>query len=105
MRAIPAELIAYHRAGKPLVCNISIQPWGCEFWPLNEVIEYNEDYQVAEFAPGYFGFATSGGGEMFSLSPSGRIVCLAFVGMNPKEELLVAETWQHFEGMLSNALR
>jgi hypothetical protein len=97
MVALAAELIAYHQSGKPLTCDIAAQPWGCEFWPLDEVVEYNTNYMIHKFAPGYLGFATSGGGEMYALSPSGRIVCLAFVGMNPKEELPIAATWQEFE--------
>jgi hypothetical protein len=102
--AIPAEIIAYHHAANPLLCKIAVAPWDCEFWPLDKIVEYNKDYQVEDFAIGYFGFATSGGGEMYCLSPSARIVCLAFVGMNPNEELLVADTWQQFEGMLTHAL-
>lgn len=103
MTTLPAELVAYHKAEKPIICEIPIQPWRCEFWPLNEILQYNADYDVAEWAPGYLGFATSGGGEMFSFSPSGRIVCLPFIGMSPEEELLVGRTWQEFERMLRNA--
>ena len=104
MASLPQELVEYHRSSKPLYCEISVQPWRCEFWPLDEVLKHNRDYMVPEFAPGYLGFATSGGGEMYTFSPSGRIVCLAFVGMSPKEDLPVAETWQEFEDMLNNAL-
>ncbi len=101
MAELPPELIAYHRSGKPLYCEIPIQPWGCEFWPLDQVFEHNEDCLVPEFAPGYLGFATSGGGEMYAFAPSGRIVCLAFVGMSPSEELPIAESWHAFEAMLA----
>jgi hypothetical protein len=100
---LPAVLVAYHKAEKPIICEASIQPWRCEFWPLNKILQYNADYGVAEWAPGYLGFATSGGGEMFSFSPSGRIVCLPFIGMSLEEELLVGRTWQEFERMLRNA--
>lgn len=104
MTTLPPELIAYHQSGRPLYCEIPVQPWGCQFWPLAEILEYNKNYLVPEFAPGYLGFATSGGGEMCSFAPSGRIVCLAFVGMSPEEELPVAETWHDFESMLAEAL-
>jgi len=100
---LPQALISYHQSGKPLSCDIPVQPWGCEFWPLEEVLRYNKDYRVPEFAPGYLGFATSGGGEMYAFSPDGRIVCLAFVGMSPKEELPIAESWADFESMLQKA--
>jgi hypothetical protein len=55
---------------------------------------------LAYFAPGYFGFATSGGGEMFALLPSGEVVCLPFIGMEPQVALPLASSWAEFEGML-----
>ncbi len=104
MKALPQELVAYHEAGRPLNCKIPTEPWGCEFWPLDQVLTYNKEYQVPEYAPGYFGFATSGGGEMYAFSPSGAIVCLAFVSMSPKEELPVAKSWSEFEALLESVL-
>lgn len=101
--SVPLELIAYYQSGKALAGEIAVEPWFCEFWPFGELDTHNSSYQVSEYAPGYFGFATSGGGEMFALSPNGAVVCLAFVGMSPKEELLVAESWGVFVGMLSKA--
>jgi hypothetical protein len=104
MLEVPAQIIEYYKTGKPLVCEIDVQPWLCEFWPVNELTKYNKDCEVEEYAPGYFGFATSGGGEMYAVSPRGSIVCLAFIGMSPKEELPIAESWSAFERMLRSAL-
>jgi hypothetical protein len=104
MAAVPEQLAAYYKSGRPLVCEIDVQPWLCEFWPFDELTRYNDEYQVPEYAAGYFGFATSGGGEMYAFSPNGAIVCLGFIGMSPKEELLVATSWASFERMLKGAL-
>lgn len=104
MTTAPSELVAYYAAGKPQVCELDEQPYLCEFWPFDELARYNSEYEVSKYAPGYFAFATSGGGEMFTISPSGTIVCLAFVGMSPTEELFVARSWAEFERMLKNAL-
>jgi hypothetical protein len=41
---------------------------------------------------------------MYAFSPRGDIVCLAFVGMSPSEELPVASSWSAFKGMLRNAV-
>ncbi len=98
------ELLAYYAADKPLVCELDANPYLCEFWPQEELTQYNVEYEVPVYAPGYFGFATSGGGEMFALSPSGAVVCLPFIGMEPAVALLVAPSWASFEGMLRNAL-
>ena len=100
MLAKPPALVEYHAAGKPLACSLEVSPYGCEFWPLAEVDRYNVEYEVPTNAPGYLAFGTSGGGEMYCLSPSGKVVCLAFVGMSAKEELFVASSWEEFELML-----
>ena len=100
MRAIPIELRRYHEMGGPRACTLEVQPYVCEFWLLDEIDALNIAYSVDEFAPGYLGFASNGAGEMFAWRPDGSIVCLAFVGMSPSEELWIAGSWAHFEQML-----
>jgi len=102
--SIPQELLSYYSSGRPLVCELDATPFGCEFWPVEELEAYNSDYQVQELAPGYFGFATSGGGEMYAFSPSGAIVCLPFIGMEPAEANLISPTWHDFVNLLRSAL-
>jgi hypothetical protein len=104
VKTIPKALLEYHASGKPLCCDIPARPWTCEFWPLDELVKYNEEYEVEKYAPGYFGFATSGGGEMFAFSPGNAIVCLPVIGMSPKHELAIAPSWSAFEVTLTNAL-
>lgn len=99
-----SELIAYYAAGKPLVCELDANPYLCEFWPMEELAKYNLEYEVPQYAPGYFGFATSGGGEMFAVAPTGEIVRLPFIGMEPAAARPIALSWAAFEGMLRNAL-
>ena len=57
---VPSPLTDYHRAGRPLSCEMDLQPFSCEFWPLSELVTYNAEYGVPKYAPGYFGFGTSG---------------------------------------------
>lgn len=104
MVRIPQVLLEYHALSNPLVCEIDVEPWGCEFWRLSEIEQFNAEYGVSDLAPGYVGFATSGGGEMYALSPSGSVVCLAFIGMSPQETLPVAGSWQEFAAMLRQAV-
>ena len=101
--SVPTELISYHSSGKPLVCELDADPYICEFWPLNELATYNQEYEVPKYAPGFFGFATSGGGEMFAISPSGAVVNLPFIGMAPSEAHTLAPSWYAFEVQLRGA--
>lgn len=104
MESVPLSIAAFHRTGGGLRWEMDVEPWLCEFWPIEELVNYNSAYEVPVDAPGYFAFATSGGGEMYALSPKGEVVCPAFVGMSPKEELKIASSSAEFEGMLKNAL-
>ena len=103
MASATPELLAYYESGKPLYCELVAEPYLCDFWPREELNKLNADYQVPVYAPGFFGFATSGGGEMFALAPTGAVVCLPFVGMEPDVALPVAGSWQDFERMLRTA--
>lgn len=104
MSEAPRYLVEYHQSGKSLVCELEVNPYCCEFWALEDLEQFNREYQVPEYAAGYLGFATSGGGEMFAISPTGSIVCLPFIGMEPAAAMEVAPNWQSFELALRNAL-
>jgi hypothetical protein len=100
----PTELVSYYSSGKPLVCELDASPYICEFWPFSELTTYNLEYEVPKYAPGFFGFATSGGGEMFAIAPSGAVVHLPFIGMAPVEARTLAPSWRAFEAQLRSAL-
>ncbi len=100
----PPELLNYISSGKPLVCELDASPYICEFWPGQELGTYNLEYEVPKYAPGFFGFATSGGGEMFEVSPLGSVVYLPFIGMAPNAARTLAPTWGAFEALLRSAL-
>jgi hypothetical protein len=57
------------------------------FWRVEELVEMNKAYQVAEYAPGLFLFGSDGGGEAFAFdtrSDSKPVVSVPFVGMELK---------------------
>jgi hypothetical protein len=45
-------------------------------------------------------FGSSGGGEIYAISPVGSVVCLAFGSMSASEALYVASSSEAFEAML-----
>lgn len=98
------NLEAYYMAGKPLVCEMDKSPYLCEFWPHDKLATYNSEFEVEQYASGFFGFATSGGGEMYAISPTNSIVALPFIGMEPSVAVEIAPSWSEFEAMLRNAL-
>lgn len=68
-------------------------------WTTEELGEYNESYQVSEYAPGLLLFGSDGGGEGYAfdmrMSPP-PIVTVPFVGMSLKYANSVAPTFVAF---------
>jgi hypothetical protein len=96
-------IVEYISSRSALVAEVAVSPYICELWPAQELDLNNEEYDVERLAPGFRGFATSGGGEMFALSPTGSIVCLPFIGMAPSASIELAPSWAAFTSMLSSA--
>src|SRR2546422_544384 len=68
------------------------------FWPIEELLELNEAYQVDDYAPGLFLFGSSGGGEAYAFDTrsSMSVVKIPFVGMDLRAALHVAPTFNTF---------
>jgi hypothetical protein len=91
-----SDIIEYLNSPAPKVCELNESPFLCEFWGPDELDTFNREYEVLQYAPGHFGFATSGGGEMYAIDPCGKIVCLPFIGMEPSAALVIANDWPTF---------
>lgn len=69
-------------------------------WRIGELIEFNKDYQVAEFAPGLVLFGTDGGGEAFAFDTREgegmQIRVVPQIGMEFRCAKAVARTFGEF---------
>ena len=104
MMQLPDELVAFHRSGFPLEGNLNHVRLGrYRLWSLDELSEMNKGHGVHEYAPGYVGIGTDGGGEMIALSPLGEVVILPFIGMEPSQAVTVAPSWSALESLIKSA--
>jgi hypothetical protein len=65
---------------------MGVQPWWVQLWPAAEVARDNAEYEVERWLPGFVGFASSGGGELFAFDTRTRPwrVCMVpFIPMDP----------------------
>jgi hypothetical protein len=66
-------------------------------WPLTELVKLNQDYQVEEYAPGFFIFGSDGGGESYCIEKeTGYIYEMPFIGMSNQEASFKFETFTQF---------
>jgi len=92
----PQDFIAYLRSEAPKFGDLPSFPVYFQLWDEADLEQFNTEYQVPKWAPGFFGFGSDGGGEMFAFDEKGRIFALPFVGMDPKEATFVCESWAEF---------
>jgi len=80
--------------------DLGIEPGWFVPWRAEDVLLNNREYQIAEWAPGLFGFGSNGGGEClaFDLSDTGagRIVMVPFMGMDLQDVVVIAENFDQF---------
>ena len=75
-----------------------------QLWPIEDVLQLNESYQVEQFHPNYFGFGSSGGGVMFAFkrnaSESSTVFGIPFDSIDANDIVVVAETFVVFKNAM-----
>jgi hypothetical protein len=93
---LPAPYVGYFASDAPKEGALTVEPGWFQLWPPAEVEQMNRDYQVSDFAPGFLGFGSSGGGELLAFDADGRVVMIPFSPMSPEHALPVASSWSEF---------
>lgn len=66
-------------------------------WPVENVEQFNMEYEVPKHAPGFLCFGSNGGGELLAFDENGAIFCIPAIGMEPKYAKRIADSWPEFE--------
>jgi hypothetical protein len=65
-------------------------------WKVEELAQFNCDYQVEDYAPGLLMFGSTGGGDGFAFDTKAnpyRVTQVPFIGMSREDALLVANSF------------
>jgi hypothetical protein len=80
--------------------NLGIEPGWLQLWSSADVLENNKDYEIEEYIPGFFGFGSSGGGELLAFDTrSGKpwkVVMIPFVPMSADLAIVIAKDFEEF---------
>ncbi len=77
---LPQQYLEFIEKNGPVECFTSDEPGYIQFWQIEELDKINTEIETELKAPGYFGFASDGGGEMISFNSTGAIFKLPFIG-------------------------
>jgi len=64
-------------------------------WKAEELLSFNEEYEVDKYASGLLLFASNGGGEGFAFDESLKVVQVPFIGMSLADATNVADDFTH----------
>ena len=65
-------------------------------WKVEELVRFNHDYQVDDYAPGFLMFGSSGGGDGFAFDTKAkpyRVMQVPFIGMSREDAFFVADSF------------
>jgi hypothetical protein len=66
-------------------------------WPLTDMVQLNREYNVEEYAPGFFVFGSNGGDTAYAIQRNtGNIFELPFIGMSKEEAKLKSKNFAEF---------
>jgi len=84
----------------PTSGELSADPGWFELWPADQLDERNAAYKTQEFVPGFWGFGSNGGGELFAFDSQGSVFMIPFVPMEAKSAVKIADSWKSFDTMM-----
>lgn len=87
---------------------LAIEPGWFQLWSAEEVLKANQAYNVENFIPGFWGFGSSGGGELLAFdmlhSEPWRVVMILFIPMDKQEAVVICKDFLDFVKAMGHEL-
>ncbi len=93
----PDEYLQYMAGDGPKEGELTIEPGWFQLWDPRQLEKLNTDYDTQACVPDFWGFGSSGGGEMLAFDRDGAIFMIPFIPMDRKDAVKIAQSWQEFE--------
>jgi hypothetical protein len=101
---LPSEYLLFLEHSNGGEGGLGVQPGWFVMWRAEEVLEQNRGYEIEADLPGFFGFGSSGGGELLAFDTRQgepySIVAIPFIPLDADEALLVASSFSQFQALL-----
>lgn len=105
---LPQAYLRFLRSSGGGEGDLGVEPGWIQFWPADQVVDLNQGYEVELNLPGFFGFGSNGGGEMFAFDMRGdgepRVVMGPFIPMAASDARIVAASFDEVEQHLGRTL-
>ena len=102
MLSFPKDYLSYIEGGGADCGFTEGDPGYFQLWALEEVEALNRDYKVSEFAPGFVGFGSDGGGEMLAFDSNGAVFMIPFIGDGVEDAKRIAKAWSEIAARITD---
>lgn len=102
MLQLPKDYLSYVEAGGRGSGFTEGDPGYFQLWALEEAEALNRDYKVHEFAPGFVGFGSDGGGEMLAFDSIGAVFMIPFIGDGVEDAKRIGKDWSEIVSRITN---
>lgn len=97
---LPRAYLNYLRENNGGEGDLSISPLWLQLWKAEKVVEHNKDYEVQEYMPNFFAFASSGGGVMIAFKAKEpdqwSIYEADFCALEEDNAIMIAKDFEEF---------
>jgi hypothetical protein len=90
---LPPDYLKYLESGGAEFGLTEGDPGYFALWHPQEIEANNAQLEMDEFAPGFLGFGTNGGGELLAFDCFGAVFMLPMIGMEPECAKRIANNW------------
>jgi hypothetical protein len=90
---LPAAYLAFLRVEDGSEGDLAVAPDWIQLWPAAEVEELNAGYEIASLLPGFIGFGSNGGNQLFAFDTRAkpwRICMVPCIPMDESEVVAIA---------------
>ena len=88
---IESEITALRNEGY-IEGEMSIDPMWYIIWEVENLKEYNNDYELSKYAPGFTTFGSNGADELLVIDKLGLVYTIPAIGMEPQCANKIAES-------------
>jgi hypothetical protein len=105
---VPSAYLEFLRSTGGGEGDLGVKPGWIQFWPADQVVDLNRSYEVELNMPGFFGFGSNGGGELFAFDMRAgeepQVVTVPFIPMVAAEARIVAASFDELRQLLGRTL-